>query len=60
MTFKWLYGYMRVLCVMVRAGQAEEVKVQFCPRDWKAYETKVPVYLGGDKTKPYMNLEVSV
>lgn len=40
------------------ADETKEVKVQFCPRDWKTYETRLPVYLGGDKAKPYMMLEV--
>ena len=34
------------------------VHVLFCPRDWRAYDTRIPVYLGGDKTLPYMMLEV--
>jgi len=43
----------------IKPDFTEEIKVQFCPRDWKTYETRMPVYLGGDKTRPYMMLEIT-
>ncbi|KAF5834411.1 flagellar associated protein [Dunaliella salina] len=42
----------------IKPGSTEEIKVQFCPRDWKTYETRMPVYFGGNKTRPYMMLEI--
>lgn len=39
------------------AGDMVEANVQFCPRDWRAYDTKLPLFLSGE-TEPYMVLEV--
>lgn len=36
------------------------VTFRFCPRDGRAYESSVPLYLGGDMSKPYLTLEVKL
>ena len=40
-------------------GEESAVKVEFTPREDKAYEIQVPVYLDGDHSKPYLYVEVS-
>lgn len=34
------------------------VQVRFCPRDSRAYEATIPVYLDGDTSRPYLTIEV--
>ncbi|KXZ50888.1 hypothetical protein GPECTOR_14g137 [Gonium pectorale] len=35
------------------------VQLRFCPRDSRAYEALIPVYLDGNVEQPYLNVEVS-
>lgn len=45
---------------MPPAGEMVGVTIQFCPRDGKAYEAVIPLYLAGEREQgPYMTLEVA-
>jgi hypothetical protein len=35
------------------------VEFTFCPRDSRAYDAQLPLYLNGDTSKPYLQLEVA-